>query len=63
METAKSNLKSSKVEYTKSFSQEQQLESYLNRQSELDKLLGFGEDDEIEDMDQQETLEDQEMAM
>ncbi len=41
LETAKSNLKSSKVEYAKPFTQEQRLKSYQERQVELDKLLGF----------------------
>ncbi len=58
LETAKGNLESSKVEYAKSFTQGQRLESYLNRQSELDKLLGFGEED-IEDLEQNEVSEEE----
>ncbi len=44
LETAKGNLKSSKMEYSKPFTQEQRLKSFQERQVELDKLLGFGEE-------------------
>ncbi len=47
LDTAKSNLESSKVEYAKPYTQGQRLVSYLNRQAELDKLLGFDKDDDI----------------
>ena len=49
LETAKSNLKSSKVEYAKPFSQERELQWNLEKQVELDKMLGFDEaiDEEI----------------
>jgi hypothetical protein len=49
LETAKSNLESSKVEYAKPFTQEEELKSYQGRQVELDKLLGLEEvvEDEI----------------
>lgn len=41
------------IQKTIAASQGLRLESYLNRQSELDKLLGFGEDDEIEETDKE----------
>ncbi len=44
LETAKSNLKSSKIEYEKPFSQEPKLKDYLERQVKLDKMLGFDEE-------------------
>ncbi len=43
LEMTKSNLKSSKVEYAKPFTQEQKLKSFQERQGELDKLLGVDE--------------------
>ena len=50
-ETAKSNFKSSKVEYERPFSQERELQWNLEKRVELDKMLGFDEaaDEELID--------------
>ena len=58
LETAKSNLKSSKVEYAKPFTQEDKLKSYQERQVELDKLLGFDESVDEEILEEEENSYD-----